>query len=505
MSKTATFPYREEVTTSPWQRRREAPRPEPTADAFTLGRRLNALRKQRRLTLAQVADAAGIAPSQLSLIENGKREARLATVQKLAQLYGVSLNDVLRGPTSRRTQLEIELEGYMRSPLATSRGLPSIRVGPRTPIDVLEAMVALHRELLRSSEEHMATPEEARRANTVLRAEMRARDNYYGELEAKASELLRAAGYEGGPVTTRDVRALTRHLGFTTVHVDDLPHSTRSVTDLRHGRIYLAKHPSSVGQEPRSVLLQALGHHVLGHQPPRDYAEFLAQRVETNYLAGAFSLPEVAVVAKLREATAARDLSVEGLQDAFGVSYENAAHRITNLATHHFDIPVHFQKVHETGTIYKAYENDGVRFPMDPTGAIEGQPVCRFWVSRTVFDRAEPGQPYYQYTDTPVGTYWGTTRVERTPAGLYSLGLGTDYVHAKWFRGRDTRVREKSTCPDEACCRRPPAGLLETWGGYAWPSARARTHMMAALPPGAFPGVDETEVYLFLDAHQDDA
>lgn len=497
--------YCEDVTSSTWQRRRTTAKPEPAGDAFTLGRRLNALRKARRLTLAQVAEAVGVAPSQLSLIENGKREARLATVQALARHYGVALDDLLSGPTNRRTQLEIELEGFMRSPLAASRGLPSIRVGPRTPTEVLEAMVALHRELLRLSEEHMATPEEARRANTVLRREMRDRDNYYGALEARASELLAAAGHTGGPLTTKEVHALTRHLGFALRHVDDLPHSTRSVIDLRNRRIYLARQPSTVGHDPRSVLLQALGHHVLGHTPPRDYAEFLAQRVETNYLAGAIALPERAVVDLLRIAMAQRDVSVDALQTAFNVSWETAAHRVTNLATRHLGIPVHFAKVHETGTVYKAYENDGTLFPTDPSGAIEGQPVCRAWASRQVFERGTQHEPYHQYTDTPAGTYWDTVRVERSSGGLYSLALGTDFVNAKWFRGRDTRLRTRSTCPDEACCRRPPADLLARWGGQAWPSARARTHMLAALPPGAFPGVDETEVYSFLQAHAGDA
>lgn len=492
------------MTATSWQRSRAASSPEPASDAFTLGRRLNALRKQRRLTLAQVADAVGVAPSQLSLIENGKREAKLATVQQLARLYHVALPDLLAGPTSKRTQLEIELEAFMRSPLAASRGLPTIRVGPRTPTEVLEAMVALHREVLRLSEEHVATPEEARRANTVLRRQMRDRGNYYGDLEAKAASLLAAIGHEGGPLTTKDVHALTRHLGFTLSHVDDLPHSTRSVIDLRHRRIFLARQPSTVGHDPRSVLLQALGHYVLGHTPPADYAEFLDQRVETNYLAGAINMPEASVLPVLRDAMAARDVSVEALQSVFGVSWETTAHRVTNLATRHFDLPVHFQKVHETGTIYKAYENDGIVFPMDPSGAIEGQPVCRQWASRQAFDRASADGPYYQYTDTPAGTYWDAVRLERTGADLYSLALGTDYVHAKWFRGRETRLRSRSTCPDDACCRRPPADLATQWGGYAWPSARARTHMMAALPPGAFPGVDETEVYSFLQAHADD-
>lgn len=492
------------MNSSSWQRRRTVAQPEPAGDAFTLGRRLNALRKARRLTLAQVADAVAIAPSQLSLIENGKREARLATVQALSRLYGVPLEDVLAGPTSRRTQLEIELEGHMRSPLAVSRGLPPIRVGPRTPTEVLEAMVALHRELLRLSEEHIATPEEARRANTVLRRQMRDRGNYYGELESRASHLLSAIGHEGGPLTTKDVHALTRHLGFAVRHVDDLPHSTRSVIDLRNRRIYLARQPTTVGHDPRSVLLQALGHHVLGHTPPHDYADFLAQRVETNYLAGAIALPEAGVLDLLRAGMVERDVSVDTVQARFNVSWETAAHRVTNLATRHLGIPLHFAKVHETGTVYKAYENDGTLFPMDPSGAIEGQPVCRAFASRQVFERGAAHEPYHQYTDTPAGTFWDTVRVERTAGGVYSLAMGTDYVHAKWFRGRDTRVRTRSTCPDEACCRRPPSDLLAAWGGHAWPSARARTHMLAALPPGAFPGVDETEVYTFLQAHADE-
>jgi XRE family transcriptional regulator, fatty acid utilization regulator len=56
------------------------------------------------------------------------------------------------------------------------------------------------------------------------------------------------------------------------------------------------------------------------------------------------------------------------------VSYETAAHRFTNLATHRLDVPVHFMRIASTGVIYKAYENDGVHFPTDATGAIEGQP-----------------------------------------------------------------------------------------------------------------------------------
>ena len=35
----------------------------------------------------------------------------------------------------------------------------------------------------------------------------------------------------------------------------------------------------------------------------------------------------------------------------------------------------------------------------------------------------------------------------------------------------------------------------------AWPAARTPTSLLAALPTGTFPGVDQTEVYQFLEAH----
>jgi hypothetical protein len=36
------------------------------------------------------------------------------------------------------------------------------------------------------------------------------------------------------------------------------------------------------------------------------------------------------------------------------------------------------------------------------------------------------------------------------------------------------------------------------------PSARAQSHLLATLPPGTYPGVDDTEVFEFLQAHDGD-
>src|SRR5665647_3396739 len=80
-------------------------------------------------------------------------------------------------------------------------------------------------------------------------------------------------------------------------------------------------------------------------------------------------------------------------------------------------LAVHFMKVHESGTMIKAYENDSVRFPSDALGAVEGSMVCRNWTARTVFEVEDRFSPWYQYTDTPSGTFWCTSRIEKAKEG----------------------------------------------------------------------------------------
>ncbi|HTY70856.1 MAG TPA: helix-turn-helix domain-containing protein [Actinomycetes bacterium] len=471
-----------------------------SGDLITLGRRVRHLRRARGLTLEQLAAEVQSSPSQLSLLENGRREPRLSLLQNLAAALGVSPAELLGPePPSRRAALEIALERAQRGPAYAALGLPAVRPGARLPTDALEALVGLHAELARQAEERSATPEEARRANAELRLEMRARDNYFEELERAAADLCAVAPWEG-PLSQRALGEMAAHLGYSLVRVDDLPESTRSVVDLENRRVYLPQSPDSGGTDLRALALQALGHVVLGHTVPSDYAEFLRQRVETNYFSAAILVPERRALELLRRSAAAKDVAIEDLRDAFAVSYETAAHRFTNLATRHLGIPVHFMRVHESGTIYKAYENDGVHFPTDVTGAIEGQRACRQWTARQVFAQPDKSIAYAQYTDTPSGTYWCTALTEQTPAGEFSVSVGVPYAHVKWFRGRETTERAVSRCPDERCCRRAPEHLAARWSGRAWPSARIHSHLLAAMPPGTFPGVDDTEVYSFLES-----
>jgi XRE family transcriptional regulator, fatty acid utilization regulator len=472
------------------------------ADLLTIGRRIRHQRGERGLTLDQLGAAIGVAPSRLSLIENGKREPKLSLLDQIAAALGIPVSALLEAePPSRRDALEIELEHAQSSAAYAELGLPRLRPSRTLPDAALEALVGLHRELSRQAEQAVATPEEARRANTELREWMRERDHCLPEIDELAEEALAAAGHESGALTHREVSLMAQRLGFRLVFVDDLPHSARSVTDLENGRIFLP--PASIpgGHGLRSMALQALAHRVLGHRAPASYADFLRQRLEINYYAAACLLPRRQSVEFLRQAKSDHDLAVEDFRDAFGVTHEAAALRLLNLATVHLGIPLHFLRVDDGGAVSKAYENDGLRLPVDVTGSVEGQTVCRHWSARRAFARRERTTEYYQYTDTPEGTFFESTQIGSGTAQQFSITVGVPFDSAKWFRGRDTRERAASRCPDARCCRRPDAALAQRWAASSWSSAKVHAQIFSPLPSGRFPGVDDRELYEFLEAH----
>ncbi|WP_168915487.1 helix-turn-helix domain-containing protein [Microcella flavibacter] len=472
------------------------------SDLMILGQRIRHFRTEAELTLDQLGERVGVAGSQLSLMENGKREPRIGLLTGIAEALGVPLSALLdESPPSERAALEVELERAQRSTLYGSLGLPVVRPGRSMSDEVLASLVGLHRELVARERRTIATPEEARRANTELRLHMRTLDNHLPEIEELAERTVAETGHVSGALTHREVEVMATRLGFELVYVHDLPHSARSVTDLENGRIYLP--PASIpgGHGLRSMALQAIAHRLLGHEVPSTYAQFLQQRLEINYFAAAALMPRAQSVAFLTQAKADRNIAVEDFRDAFGVTHEAAALRFTNLATAHLDLTLHFLRVGDDGAVYKAYENDGLRLPVDVTGSVEGQLVCRNVAARRAFARTTRTTEYYQYTDTPEGTYWESTQIGSSSTDEYSITVGVPFAQAKFFRGRETTERRVSTCPDPACCKRPDGSLGRRWGGKVWTSAKLHAHILSPLPSGTFPGVDDQELYGFLEAH----
>ena len=489
-------------------------------DSRVFGQRLRHLRRARGWTLGELGQRVGRPASYLSQLENGHREPRLSTVNQLAAALDCPVADLLDAAApSRRAELEVAVARIQEDPRYQALRLPYLRPSARVDDTALEHVVALFSRLdaatsrldaATSRPERSAGPRApggARSANAAMREEMRKRDNYFDDVEAVARQALGAVGYGGpGAISERNLTDLAAHFGFGLVRVQDLPPSTRSITDQRARVIYVPQRGAATVRTTRSVIAQTLGHFALGHGDPADFEGYVRQRVEANYFAGALLAPESAVVAMLGEAKERRDLAVEDLNEVFYISYEMAAHRLTNLLTRHFGIPVHFQRSDPEGLLWKAYENDGVLLPADDDGTIEGQRVCRWWSARQAFESDDSFATYYQYTDTVGGTFWCATRIEVEAVRGDAVTVGTTEEHARWFRGSDTTRRAASRCPDPTCCRVPPAAQASQWEGTVWPSARDHSHFVSGLPTDTvafdrFPGVDLTDVYSFLDRH----
>ncbi|HET7489847.1 MAG TPA: helix-turn-helix domain-containing protein [Acidimicrobiales bacterium] len=474
----------------------------PSTEALLFGQRLRHLRRARGLTLDALGEKVGKPAPYLSLVENGRREAKVSLIEALAGALGVTSSELMEATApSRRARLEIDLQQAQDDPLYRSLRLPWLKPSSRVPDDVLQHVVTLFHALQERSAE-APDPEAPRLANAELRAEMRAAGNYFADIEQIAAEALAATGYEGkGAVAERTLSDLVAHFGFDLHRVQDLPVSAQAVADLRHRRIYLHQRNALPTRVARSVVLQTLGHFALGHEDPADFGAFLRQRVESNYFAGAVLAPERPAVELMARAKREGDLSAEDLKQVFYISYEMAAHRLTNLATHHLDIPVHFLRADDEGVIWKAYENDGMPFPVDAAGVIEGQRACRWWGTRQAFGSGDRFADHAQYTETPAGRYWCLTHIEIESDSHEAISLGTTAEHARCFRGHGTTAEAVSGCPTGPCCRRPAPDVAARWNGRAWPWVRVPGYVLAAIPAGAYPGADVSELYDFLDRH----
>ena len=482
-------------------------------DSLVFGQRLKYYRKRNNYTLVQLGKIINKPAPYLSQLENGIMEPRVTLIRELASALDCTPSDLLDPePPSRRAALEIELRRLQDEPQNKQRKLPYLRPSSRMPDEILEHIIGLYSALEEDNSFTISNPNTpkniARNSNKDLRSEMSERNNYYQEIEKIAQSILSSLDYPGsGPVSERILMDVCDHFGFSVKRAENIPQTTRSITDQREKIIYIPQRNDLSTRASRSVVLQTLGHYALNHEVADDVGTYLRQRVESNYFAAAILAPEKPAVDFLQKAYESMDISIEDLQEIFYISYEMAGHRLTNLATEHLGLTLHFLRSDDEGVVWKAYENDGVPLPQGTDGTIEGEHLCRNWGTRQAFHTQDSLSLHYQYTDTPSGKYWCVTHVEADRVPYHAVTIGTTADQAKWFRGSDTKRFSTSHCPDKDCCNTPRPSVRQHWQGVAWPSARDRSNVSSGLPLPArsfsrFPGVDMVEVYEFLERQE---
>ncbi|MEU4346078.1 XRE family transcriptional regulator [Streptomyces sp. NPDC023838] len=84
---------------------------EPTTDDDVLdavGPRLRALRRERGITLADLAATTGVSESTLSRLESGQRRPTLELLLPLARIYGVPLDDLVGAPRTGDPRIHLK-------------------------------------------------------------------------------------------------------------------------------------------------------------------------------------------------------------------------------------------------------------------------------------------------------------------------------------------------------------------------------------------------------------
>src|SRR5699024_877108 len=102
---------------------------EQQTDTLSIGRRIRFFRKQRGLTLNELGQEVGRAASQISTIENGKRETSVTLLATIAKALRTDVADLIDPtPIDDRQALELEAERNQASPMYSSLGLPQVRI-----------------------------------------------------------------------------------------------------------------------------------------------------------------------------------------------------------------------------------------------------------------------------------------------------------------------------------------------------------------------------------------
>lgn len=435
----------------------------PADRKLYLGPRLRVLRRELGLNQTRMAEELGCSPSYLNHLERNQRPLTAQMLLRLAHTYDIDMRDFVAGANEAAAS---DLHEIFSDPLVHDIGIPRnevMEVAENYP-SVAEAVTRLYRALddlrrmpdrierLGARGSTMASPLE------WLRELFDQKRNHFAELDERAEALSDELGAGAPALHAGMTRRLAEAHGIT---VSIMPHGVLAGVlrhyDFHRRRLMLSErlpHASRSFALAYQLALHALGDDIAAAvaraAPPDAETGLLAKVALANYAAAAILMPYAAF---LRVAQAERhDLDI--LCARFGVSYEQAALRLTTLGRPSArGIPFFLLKIDAAGTIAKRIAGDTM-----PIARFGGG--CARWRIHRAFRL--PGETIRELIETPDGTRHITfaRAIPRTGgAGLVAIVLGCEAKHAPLLGVVDTLDpdRAAATPIGPAChlCERP--------------------------------------------------
>ena len=406
-----------------------------------LGARLKRLRRDLSLTQTAMAADLGVSPSYLNHIERNQRPVSAQLLLRLADTYDIDLRTLNQGSAAD----EARLTEILADPLFKGLSAPRhelVQLLEEAP-GVADAILRLYqafddgRAKARAAAENSEGLIETSPAEWV-REYIQSRGNHFAELDQMGEALADAlaadapAHGDGFEPAARQRLAAKHALGVRTLPTDVMVEWTRRY-DLHRRRLLLSE---TLGPSSRAFAI-AYQLALVEHGPalhamaeasgaPDAATRSLLKVALTNTLAAAILMP-YAAFQRTAEDTG---YDLARLQARFGVSYEQAAHRLTTLSRPTArGVPFFLMRVDQAGNISKRYAAGA--FPFSRFGG-----ACPRWRLHSAF--RTPGRIITQIIETPDGGRWFTfaRTVERQGQDGFgeshdlAVGLGCELRHA---------------------------------------------------------------------------
>jgi predicted transcriptional regulator/DNA-binding XRE family transcriptional regulator len=440
-----------------------------------LGARLKRLRRDMDLTQTRMAEDLGVSPSYLNLLERNQRPVTAQVLLRLAEAYDLDLRSLSAdGEGGGATGLGEVFADQMFKDLGIARHELS-EVAESAP-GVAEGVVRLYQAYLASRRlgdfGGLERPEDGATSGAVtpsdwVRDYIQGQRNYFAELETAAEALAGELDPQDFAVSARD-RLMQRHrIEVRVVPTDVLPDSLRRY-DHHRKRLFLSEVLTAPGRAFALAYQLTLLEHaeqlaalVARARAPDRPTQALLRVSLANYLAAAILMPYAA----FQEAAERTAHDIELLSARFGVSFEQACHRLTTLARPGArGVPFFMLRVDAAGNISKRFAS--AAFPFSRFGG-----ACPRWNIHTCFKT--PGRVVTQVVETLDGVrYFTLARTVRRAAAGYvgeesdlAIGLGCELKYAPrliYARGLDLaqplavgigpacRICERPNCPQRA-------------------------------------------------------
>ncbi|MGZ8364118.1 MAG: helix-turn-helix domain-containing protein [Caulobacteraceae bacterium] len=413
-----------------------------------LGGRLKRLRRELGLNQTQMAQGMGVSPSYLNHLERNQRPLTARILLRLAETYDLDMR-AFSGEAGAAD--EADLSEVFADPMFKDLAVPRhelLDLAENAP-SLAEAVTRLYRAYAearrRPSVAGEAPPVEEAQPAEWVRDYIQAHRNHFPDLDALGETL--AAGLNA-EVMDFDAVAAVRLFERHNIKVRVLPIEVMSHTIRRydfHRRALLLSEQLAAASRAISLAYQlglvegaeALDRIIEAANPPSLQAKRLLRISLANYLAAAIRMPYAA----FHQSAESLGYDIGMLKARYGVSYEQAAHRLTTLSRPGArGVPFFLIRSDSAGNVSKRFAS--LAFPFSRFGG-----ACPRWNLHTVFKT--PGRVVTQIIETPDGArYFTVSRtVKRTPTayrgpddGELALGLGCELKHASrlvYARGLD--------------------------------------------------------------------